>query len=220
MTELRRIDTSQFYPPVPKTTSADDEAYGEEPERPILEQLKAIPSGETVLDNGAGYGIYTRYMILERGLNVIAGDIDEGALTQLRNSIPAEKQAQLRTDVFDAVNDDYPQGADNSLCSFFLYLFPEEIIDRIVSKTSRALPAGGRFVFNVLTDVDRRDGKGNQLQGPLEARYSNAQGERMVQRVLGHNSFTVVEITRSQIADDLPNFKLDAKSLNVLAVKR
>ncbi len=118
--------------------------------------LKKIEIHGKWLNLAAGDGRYN-LNLLEKADFVVAGDIDESAISKLWHNTPEEYKAKLDTKAFN-ITKKFPF-EDNSFegifCTGTLHLFPKEVLQKIISEIDRILKPNGKVIIDFATDIKR-----------------------------------------------------------------
>lgn len=142
----------------------DKESIWGKGEPETIEAIKNTDIHGKWLNIAAGDGRYSREL-LEKADILIAGDIDEGALSKLWHQTPENLRNKLQTVTFD-VNEKFPfaEGEfDGVFCTGFLHLFGQENLQKIFAEIKRVLKTDGKIFFDFATDIKRTDLGGKEI---------------------------------------------------------
>ena len=131
-------------------------------DKATLELLKNIEIHGKWLNLAAGDGRYN-LSLLEKADLVVVSDIDESALSKLRQNTPNGFKAKLQTKVFD-ITKNFPfetSSFDGVFCTGTLHIFSRKVLEEMISEIDRVLKRTGIVIIDFSTDVKRvrLDGK-------------------------------------------------------------
>lgn len=125
-------------------------------DRDTITLLKNIQISGRWLNLAAGDGRYN-LSLLEKVDSVVISDIDEGALSKLWQNTPEEYKSILKTKVFD-ITKRFPfenESFDGVFCTGTLHLFPEEVLQQIITEMDRVLRPDGKIIIDLAADIKR-----------------------------------------------------------------
>jgi SAM-dependent methyltransferase len=157
------------------------DAYGPANAR-TLQCFSELSTSSNIVDVAGGYGRYA-VPLAEAGYTVTLLDIDEAHLDQAELnalSLP-EGAGSIKPIKRDVLKDDLSdfEPFDASLCTGFIYLAPEDVVQDLFAKMVSLTKPGGPVVIEFATDRIRRqtsDATSKSLIGRNETLYSYEQG--------------------------------------------
>jgi ubiquinone/menaquinone biosynthesis C-methylase UbiE len=213
-------DVKKYYPNITPRYSMDGpSAYGK-PDGVTLKLLNRLHGN--VLEVGAGDGRYTHPM-LERGLEVVAGDVDQKALDVLMKKTPENQIDHVKPVIFDAF-EPFPfpdKSFDGVVSTAFLYLFPEEYIRNFMEEADRVTKTHGKVVVDFVMNRKRTDELGNEVKGEDEVQYGILSGSGALHGSV-QDLFVDMESEHSYVDQDLletAGYRMKAEKVSVLYEK-
>ena len=192
-------EAARYYPKKELQYCLDGPSVYDKTDPEIIELLNRIPTGARVLDVGAGDGRYTLLM-LEKGLQVTAGDIDEEPLSILRQKTNTN---QLTTKVFNAF-EPFPfpdKSMDVVVCTSLLYPFLEEIIRDFMKATNQVLRDDGMLIFDLATNRKRVNRSGEEVPLTDVIQYDSNAGLQTISNTFS-GLFVADTITKNQVESE------------------
>lgn len=201
---------TQPRPPVPEeyifTEEIDYFALGQDSlwghgDKETLEFLETANLSGDWLDLAAGDGRYAP-PLLKQVKQLVAADIDGGALSKLWFRSSKEFQHKLRLIAFDMTRG-FPlkdRAFDGVFCTGILHLFPEHVLSEIANEIDRVVKPGGRIVLDFGTDIERRFLDGRRFYLPREPRYTLKSASELLRRLFKKYEVQTLEST---FEDDL-----------------
>lgn len=187
----------------------------------ILAMIGEI-KGVRVLEVAAGDGRYS-IPLLENSNQVFAGDKKYSPLLAAQSKLAPDLRRRyhpLRLDAFSRLplSD---QSFDGLVCTGFLYLFPEYMLQSAFGEFARVTRPGAPLLFDFATGIRRERPDGTLVRGPSEVDYTLAQAWATICRVLSSN-FLVVRHSVSEIHDELfgsgqPGYTMTNTKINIMA---
>lgn len=214
-------EASQYYPKInPRYSLEGGSVYGE-PDTTTLSLMDRLHGN--VLEVGSGDGRYTHPM-LDRKLEVVAGDVDEKALAILVAKTPKEHSDRVHPVIFDAF-EPFPfpdKQFDGVVSTAFLYLFPKEYIRSFMEEAHRVTKDDGQVLIDFVTDRERLDADGGIIKGEKEIAYDSISSHLMLSNAV-KDLFVGSEIKDSLVDQDLlqtAGYRMKAKKKSLLFEKQ
>lgn len=133
----------------------DNSVWGTE-DKATIDLLESVNIPGKWLNLCAGDGRFNNHLLI-KAKEVIAVDIDEGALQKLTRITPEALRHRLTTKAMNVAKpfpfDD--NTFDGVFCAGTLHLFPKSIFKNIFSEIERVLKHGGRIIIDFATDIQR-----------------------------------------------------------------
>ncbi len=153
------------------------------------------------LNLAAGDGRYN-FILLKKADNIIASDIDEGAINKLYYNTPKEFKSKLKLKIFD-ITQKFPfedNSFDGIFCAGTLHLFPEQILKNIFDEIYRTLKPSGKIIIDFATDVRRvlQDGKLYIRKG--EPQYDIGSAKKLLSKLL--KDFDI-KLQEDEVSEDI-----------------
>lgn len=172
--------------------TSDVSIWGEG-DKDTLEIVKKLISGKKIygkwLNFAAGDGRYNN-LLLREASQVVATDIDAGALEKIQRIAPKELSTKLLIQTQD-ITKPFPF-ENNSFDGIFntgtLHLFPQTILDQIIKESYRILKPGGLFIFDFATDVKRIKDNGTHI-GKSSIEYTQKEARTLLDKLLNMHGY-------------------------------
>jgi SAM-dependent methyltransferase len=165
-----------------------------------LEVMLETPFKGKWLNLAAGDGRYN-VLLLEKADSVVAVDIDQGALTKLRENTPPNLQNKLNTRQLN-IHEPLPfgdQSFDGVFCTGTLYLFPKPYLEKIFEEIDRILRNDGRLFLDFATDVKRVWPNGQLKTKKSEASYTLEEAKQLLKSLTADFA---TDITESEVPEE------------------
>lgn len=124
--------------------SAPGYAFGKEPNTFLKSQSHRLRAGQTALSVADGEG-RNGVWLAEQHLDVLAIDFSPAALAKSR-ALAQERGVQLRTEVADITNWDWPSAAYDVIVAIFIFVAPTER-PAFFANLKKALKPGGLLIM-------------------------------------------------------------------------
>lgn len=157
-----------------------------------LELLKETEINGKWLNLAAGDGRYND-ILLEKADQVVASDIDKGALSKLYHRTPEDLKGKLYTEIFD-ITERFPfedNSFDGVLCTGTLHFFDEKTLKEILNEIDRVLKANGIIIIDFATDIRRVKPDGSLYVKKNEELYSTEEAIEILKESLGNYSLNI-----------------------------
>jgi len=173
--------------------TGDSSIWGEG-DSETLKLLKTLVNNNKItgkwLNFAAGDGRYNN-ILLSQSDQVIATDIDKGALEKLKKTTPKNLLKKIKL-IEQNIVEKFPfknNIFDGVFNTGTLHLFPTTSLELIFSEVSRMLKASGIFIFDFATDIKRVKEDGG-LIGMSKNEYTKNQAKAILTKILTQNGFT------------------------------
>lgn len=184
--------------------------------------LKKIEIYGKWLNLAAGDGRYN-LNLLEKADFVVAGDIDESALSKLWHNTSEEYKAKLDTKTFD-ITKKFPF-EDNSFegifCTGTLHLFPKGVLRKIISEIDRILKSNGKVIIDFATDIKRTSPSGKLITFGKEPLYTLEDAKIILKNLFRKYQ---IEMHESKVIEDFeagnPPYTLNCRFVILIANKK
>jgi SAM-dependent methyltransferase len=190
-------------------------------DKDMLLFLKKIEIHGKWLNLAAGDGRYT-LNLLEKADFVVASDIDESALSKLWHNTPEKYRRKLDIKTFD-ITKKFPFGNksfDGVFCTGTLHLFPEEVLQKIISEINRVLKPNGKVMIDFATDIKRASPEGKPVIFGKEPLYSLVDAKSALRNLFRDYK---IKMSESEVVEDFeaanPPYTLSCKFLILVAIK-
>jgi len=191
-------------------------------DKDTLELLKKIKIHGKWLNLAAGDGRYN-LNLLEKADFVVAGDIDESALSKLWHNTSEEYKAKLDTKTFD-ITKKFPF-EDNSFegifCTGTLHLFPKGVLRKIISEIDRILKSNGKVIIDFATDIKRTSPSGKLVTFGKEPFYTLEDAKIILKNLFRKYQ---IEMHESKVIEDFeavnPHYTLNCRFVILIANKK
>ena len=174
------------------TKTTDGSVWGTEEEATSSLINKSKITGKW-LNLCAGDGRFNNQLLANAG-EVIAVDIDDGALQKLVRIAPALLKKKLKIQTANVVRP-LPfnnQSFDGIFCVGTLHLFPKQIFKEIVNEMDRVLKIGGLLIVDFATDIKRVYPDGTLWVVENEPNYSLAGAKKFLEDVFVDYKINIV----------------------------
>lgn len=144
-----------FTDDVDYANTPDDSVWGTE-DKATKNLLNKIKIKGKWLNLCAGDGRFNNYL-LEKADQVIALDVDEGALQKLERITPDSLKRKLAAKVAN-ITRRFPfedETFDGIFCVGTLHLFPKSVFKKIFNEMERVLKPNGRIIIDFAADIKR-----------------------------------------------------------------
>ena len=191
-------------------------------DKDTLQLLKKIEIHGKWLNLAAGDGRYN-LSLLEKADSVVTSDIDESALSKLWHNTPNQYQSKLKTKSFD-ITKKFPfedKSFDGVFCTGTLHLFPNEILQKIISEIDRVLKPNGRVILDFATDIRRTSPSGKLITFGKEPLYTLEDAKKTLKNLFRNYQ---IELQDSEVVEDFeaanPPYTLNCKFVILIADKK
>ena len=190
-------------------------------DKDTLQLLKKTKIHGKWLNLAAGDGRYN-LSLLEKADSVVTSDIDESALSKLWHNTPNQYQSKLKTKSFD-ITKKFPfedKSFDGVFCTGTLHLFPNEILQKIISEIDRVLKPNGRVILDFATDIRRTSPSGKLITFGKEPLYTLEDAKKTLKNLFRNYQ---IELQDSEVVEDFeaanPPYTLNCKFVILIADK-
>ena len=191
-------------------------------DKDTLQLLKKTKIHGKWLNLAAGDGRYN-LSLLEKADSVVTSDIDESALSKLWHNTPNQYQSKLKTKSFD-ITKKFPfedKSFDGVFCTGTLHLFPNEILQKIISEIDRVLKPNGRVILDFATDIRRTSPSGKLITFGKEPLYTLEDAKKTLKNLFRNYQ---IELQDSEVVEDFeaanPPYTLNCKFVILIADKK
>ena len=191
-------------------------------DKDTLRLLKKIEIFGKWLNLAAGDGRYN-LSLLKKADFVVASDIDASALSKLWQDTPETYKSKLETKVFD-ITKKFPfedNSFDGVFCTGVLHLFPNEILQKIISEIDRVLRPEGRVIIDFAADIKRVSPDGKLIIFGNEPRYTLGEAGITLKNLFRNYKMKIheSEVQEEDFTQASPPYKFSCKFLLLVADK-
>lgn len=161
-------------------------------------------------------------ILLKKADFVVASDIDESALSKLRQNTPKQYVKKLATKVFN-ITKRFPFGNnafDGVFCTGTLHLFPKDILQKIVFEINRVLKPQGIIVIDFATDIKRVLSTGKLITFGKEPLYTLVEAKIVLRKLFKDYKMKMYESDVPEyFVKTKPPYKFSSKFILLVADK-
>lgn len=188
-----------------------------------MKLLNCIETGGKWLNLCAGDGRFN-HVLLEKVDEVIAVDIDGGALEKLVRVTPDHLKNKLITKIMNVVEPfPFPDGTFDGVFSVgTMHLFPKQVFQNIFLEMKRVLKSGGRMVMDFATDIKRTYPDGSLWIVENEPNYTQKEALTFLKEVFKdcQTNFTVESVEPEKVTLGDREYIFTSNFILVDAVKK
>ncbi len=191
-------------------------------DKDALRLLKKTEIRGKWLNLAAGDGRYN-LNLLKKADFVVVSDIDASALSKLWQNTPEKYKSKLEIKIFDIIKR-FPfedNSFDGVFCTGTLHLFPDEILQKILSEIDRTLKPSGRVIIDFATDIKRVSPDGKLIIFGDEPKYTLGEAKITLKNLFRNYKIKIheSEVQEEAFTQARPPYKFSCQFILLVADK-